>query len=249
MSKVIRQDSKERILGNKSYIGDLEVIGKFDIRNASNALIFTFDPDTGVIIAYNTDGDIVWQINTGTGVMSLGAKGVLKVNDGSNNNILIGYQEDGFGVGVDYGMKLARAGYAVETATDAQLIFSSKFSLPRETNIGFGRWNFTDVDTYEDLIDCSCQIDFDDWPDSSVYLEITGKTGAGTAYYQLYNSTDSEAVAGSEASTTSTTTTVFRSGAMTKPTGSKLCFLQYKIVGGSPAFCDIYTSRIVMRYV
>ena len=169
---------------------------------------------------------------------------MVTASDGTNQ-VLIGL----FANKTTNGIKVARDGYDVLTATDAQLVMSSEFTQPRETNIGFGRWNFTDVDTYEDLIDYSCQIDFSDWADSSVYLEITGKTGAGTAYYQLYNSTDSEAVAGSEASTTSTTTTVFRSGAMTKPTGSKLCFLQYKIVGGSPAFCDIYTSRIVMRYV
>lgn len=246
--EIVRKDSKIRLLGDKSYIGDQEIIGKLQIRNTSNILIYEFDPTTHIIKAYNTEGDIVWQISTDTGVMTLGAKGVLKVNDGTNDRILLGYKLDGFGTGKNFGFAISREGYDVDTCTDAQMILSSKFTLPKETNIGFGRWNYTDQTVYQSLLDCACQIDFDDWPDSSVYLEITGKTGAGTGYFQLYNGTDGSAIAGSEATTTSTTTTVFRSGAMTKPSGSKLCYLQYKIVGGAGAYCDIYTSRVVMRY-
>jgi len=194
--------------------------------------------------AIRTLGDKAFQVYGNITIDGPNGRFFVKASDGKNQ-VLIGKFNDG----ITNGIRVARDGFEVLTCTDAQLVMSSEFTQPRETNIGFGRWNFTDVNTYEDLIDCSCQIDFSDWPDSSVYLEITGKTGAGTAYFQLYNSTDAEAIAGSEASTTSTSTTVFRSGAMTKPSGSKLCFLQYKIVGGGAAFCDIYTSRVVMRYV
>jgi len=245
--EVTRKDEAVRILGNKAYIGDQEVIGLFKVSNNSGDNIFKFDPDTQLLTAYDTDGNIVWSIDTSTGVMTLGSMGVLKVSDGSHNRILLGYQENGFGTGKDYGFKMSREGYAVETATDAQLIISSKFTIPRETNISFGRWNYTNVTSYEDLLDCACMIDFNDWPDSTCYLEITGKVGGGTASYRLYNQTDGEAIAGSEATTTSTTSTVFRSGAFTKPSGSKLLNLQYK-VSDSAHYTDIYTCRVVMRY-
>jgi len=76
MTKVIRQDSKERILGNKSYIGDLEVIGKFEVKDSNNKTIFEFDPDEGKLSAYDTSGNVVWQVDTDVGEITEGfAKG------------------------------------------------------------------------------------------------------------------------------------------------------------------------------
>lgn len=246
--QTIRQDSKERILGNKSYVGDQEIIGTFTVKDNNDNIIFEFDPVTGLFSTYDTDGNVVWQVNTSTGVIITGTHGALKVNAGIYNNILIGYQEDGFGVGKHYGIKVARDGYPVETATDAQLIMSSKFTMPRETNISFGNWSYTNATTYEILYNNACKVDFDDWPDSSCYLEVTGKTGGGTAYYSSRNITDGSNVANSEATTTSTTATVFRSGAFTKPSGSKQLALQYK-VSNAAYYTDIYSCRVVMRYI
>lgn len=245
--ETIRKDSAERILGDKAYFGDQEVIGLFRITNHNNMNIFKFDPDTGILSAYDTSGNIVWQIDTATGVMTLGALGTIKIGDGVTNNVLIGFQTDGFGVGIDHGIKVAREGHAVETATDAQLVMSSKFTTPREVNVSFGNWSYTNATSYEILYNNACKIDFDDWPDSSCYLEVTGKTGGGTAYYSLRNITDGSDVAGSEVTTTSTTATVFRSGAFTKPSGSKQLALQYK-VSNATYYTDIYSCRVVMRY-
>lgn len=246
-SETIREDSAERILGDKAYFGDQEVVGLFRITNHNNINIFKFDPDTGILSAYNTSGVVVWQIDTATGIMTLGSTGVIKVSDGVNDRVLLGYQLNGFGTGKNYGFKVSREGYDVDTATDAQLIMSSKFTTPREANISFGNWSYTNSLVYEILYNNACKIDFDDWPDSSCYLEVTGKTGGGTAYYSLRNITDGSNVAGSEVTTTSTTATVFRSGAFTKPSGSKQLALQYK-VSNATYYTDIYSCRVVMRY-
>lgn len=267
-AQTIRQDSKQRLLGDKSYVGDQEIIGKLQVKNDAEAIVFEFDPDTqkltsyddsghavfevdtinGLFTMYDTDGNVVWQVDISTGVIITGTHGALKVNAGIYNNILIGYQLNGFGVGKNYGIKVARDGYPVETATDAQLIMSSKFTMPRETNISFGNWSYTNNTNYEFLYNNACKVDFDDWPDSSCYLEVTGKTGGGTAYYSLHNVTDNIGVDGSECTTTSTTATVFRSGAFDKPSGSKQLCLMYK-VSSAAFYTDIYSCRVVMRYI
>lgn len=44
-------------------------------------------------------------------------------SDGSNKRMLIGYQKDGWGVGMDFGIKVSIEGVDVNTATDEQLLF------------------------------------------------------------------------------------------------------------------------------
>ena len=57
MSKVIRVDSKKRILGDKSYVGDQEIIGKLGVSNRSNQVIYEFDPDENTVTVYDNSGD------------------------------------------------------------------------------------------------------------------------------------------------------------------------------------------------
>lgn len=49
-------------------------------------------------------------------------------NSDSVPQILIGYQEDGFGDGINYGIKVSQFGYDVNEASDSQLIMSSAFN-------------------------------------------------------------------------------------------------------------------------
>ena len=51
------------------------------------------------------------------------------VNDGDNDRILIGYDKDGFGTGEDYGIKVSKSTYDVNTADNANLIMNSAFNL------------------------------------------------------------------------------------------------------------------------
>lgn len=58
---VIRKDQKVRILGDKSYIGDQEIIGKLRVRDRNFNIIYEFDPDTNTVTVYDTDGNVIWQ--------------------------------------------------------------------------------------------------------------------------------------------------------------------------------------------
>lgn len=51
--------------------------------------------------------------------------------DGNNSvpQVLVGYQKDGFGTGIDQGIKVSQQGVNVNTATDSQLVMSSAFNL------------------------------------------------------------------------------------------------------------------------
>lgn len=44
--------------------------------------------------------------------------------DGQNKRMLIGYQENGWGSGKDFGIKISQEGVDVATASDDQLLFS-----------------------------------------------------------------------------------------------------------------------------
>lgn len=63
--------------------------------------------------------------STGKEVMSNTVPRGTVVGDGTNNRVLLGFQKDGFGTGLDYGLKVSKAGFDVATATAAQLIFNS----------------------------------------------------------------------------------------------------------------------------
>lgn len=69
--EVVRRDAKQRIVGDKSYIGDQEIIGKFQIRDSSENLIYEFDPDAGTITVYDTGGTAVWVFDIATGDLTI----------------------------------------------------------------------------------------------------------------------------------------------------------------------------------
>ena len=193
-------------------------------------------------------------INVGDFIKIDGTNNIITVGnnidiDGANGRILM-RDNSGFNRvlmdGTNGIFKISRPGYNVLTATYDQLIISSEITTPREVNVSFGNWSYTNNTNYETLYNCACKIDFNDWADSRCYLEVTGKTGGGTAYYQLYNITDGVAIPSSEVTTTATTATVFRGSAFTKPSGSKQLALQYKVSSAS-YYTDIYTCRVVMR--
>ena len=58
------------------------------------------------------------------------------IKNGNTPKLLMGYQKDGFGTGVDYGLKIAKEGYDVTTATDAQMAFNSAFNTFKVVQMG-----------------------------------------------------------------------------------------------------------------
>lgn len=51
------------------------------------------------------------------------------VGDGTNERVLVGYQQDGFGTGKDFGIKVSQDGVDVRTASNDQLVMSSAFNM------------------------------------------------------------------------------------------------------------------------
>ena len=127
------------------------------------------------------------------------------------------------------------------------LIFAKEVPIqlhPQHTD----RW--TNSTSYVDVVGSLVEIDFNDWPNHTMYMEIVGFIGdthADTAYWQLYNTTDSVAVADSELNTTSATSTRLRTGALAKLTGTKRFKLQHKSVGGVGDYTNSVMSRILFR--
>ncbi len=125
------------------------------------------------------------------------------------------------------------------------LIFAKEVAIqlhPQHTD----RW--TDQNTYQDVEGSLVAVDFNDWPNHNMYLEVVGKTDSGTGFWDLYNITDSGIVTGSEISTVSTTSVRLRSSALPKLTGTKTFKLRHKIVGGGGGdFVNSVMSRILFR--
>lgn len=50
------------------------------------------------------------------------------ISDGTNDRVLVGFSKDGFGEGIDYGIKVSQEGYDVKSADDDKLVMSSAFN-------------------------------------------------------------------------------------------------------------------------
>jgi hypothetical protein len=110
--------------------------------------------------------------------------------------------------------------------------------------------SWTNLNSYADVTGSIFDVHWEDFATGwNVYFDMVGKTDAGTGYFQIYNTSDSAAITGSEVSTTSTNPVDLRSGALTIPTAVKTCKLQHKIVGGDGAteYVNSIMAKIVVR--
>jgi len=111
-----------------------------------------------------------------------------------------------------------------------------------------GSW--TELDTYRDVTGSLFDVHWEDFATGwDVFFDMVGKTDAGTGYYQIYNTSDSGAITGSEITTTSTAVVDLRSSALTIPTALKTCKVQHKIVGGNGSTEKVNSimARLVVR--
>lgn len=60
------------------------------------------------------------------------------VNDGTDNRVLLGYQKDGFGTGIDYGLKVSQTGYDVLSTSSTNLSFNSAQNIFKIVTKGSG---------------------------------------------------------------------------------------------------------------
>lgn len=109
--------------------------------------------------------------------------------------------------------------------------------------------SWTTNDSYTDIEGSFGRINFNDWTSFNWYFEMIGKTDAGTGFWRLYNITTSQAVEGSEISTTVDTATRIRSGIIQKPTGIFEFKIQHRIQGGNGTtdFVNSMMSRIIFK--
>lgn len=109
--------------------------------------------------------------------------------------------------------------------------------------------SWTELATYQDVEGSFVEVTFSDFPDHEFYFEMVGKVDAGTGYWRLYNITDSEAVVGSEITSTSTIFERVRSSIITKPVGTKEFKIQHYLSGGDLAteFVNSGMSRVILR--
>lgn len=166
---------------------------------------------------------------------------ILKDSTGINRILLDG--ENGV-------MKVSESGVDVEAATNSQLTFLSTYRQLRESTIHTSGGNFfTNVAPYVSIDDFLTKIDFSDWDDMDWYFEASFKAGTGTASVRLYNQTDAAAVASSVVQTTSTSYVSVRSGALTKPTGTKTFVVQcgHSPSGGGSDFINLTICRHIFR--
>lgn len=147
-------------------------------------------------------------------------------------------------------IKVSESGVDVLTATDAQLTFKSTYRQLRESTIHTSGGNFfTNVAPYVSIDDFLTKIDFSDWTDMEWYFEASFKAGTGTASVRLYNQTDAAAVASSVVQTTSTSYVSVRSGALTKPSGTKTFVVQcgHTPSGGGSDYINLTICRHIFR--
>ena len=93
------------------------------------------------------------------------------------------------------------------------------------------RW--TQSNNYVDVEGSIRQINFDRYKRFKWRFEMVGYVDGGTGSWQLVNVTDGTVIAGSEISTTSTTSTLLITGELPKPSGTKIIKIQHKQTGGS----------------
>lgn len=193
-----------------------------------------------------SQSDIINTANTAIGELNNRDSVLIFKDDVGTRRVLLGKGND------FYGIKVSKTGSDVYSATDDELLFSSSFN--NESLVPLHSWfgSYKLSASYTSLNGSYMSINFDDWNGYDWYFESVIFTDAGTGYVQLYNITDSAAVAGTEFSTTAVgeaNAEYYRSGILTKPTGTKVFKVQVKIVGGNGTtqYVNAMKSNMVFR--
>jgi len=221
--EVMRKDSKIRMLGDRAYFGDQEVIGNFKVYDNNENLIFHVDPSSGLIKYYDTNGNLIFVFDTSTGRV-------------------IYYKTNGDEV---YRFDPSTGDLTIngeKVNTSAELF--SHLSIEHF---------WTGSDTYIDRTGCRFAIDGDNFHNQNVYYEcvMANEQSGRTAYTRIYNITDDEPLSGSEISTTAnplSNLTRVRSGVLTFPSGLKEYKLQIRMnqTGGEGDNAHFYAARLVI---
>lgn len=76
-----------------------------------------------------TSGGKEFNVDENVRVIIDQANGRILINDGNDDRVLVGWDDEGFGAGVDYGVKVSQAGNDVKTCASDKLVLSSEFNM------------------------------------------------------------------------------------------------------------------------
>lgn len=93
--------------------------------------------------------------------------------------------------------------------------------------------HWTQSNSYVDVEGSERPINFDKYKRFNWRLEMVGYVDGGTGFWKVVNVTDGVDIAGSEISTTSTSSTLITSDVLPKPSGMKTIKIQHKQTGGA----------------
>lgn len=93
--------------------------------------------------------------------------------------------------------------------------------------------HWTQSNSYVDVEGSERPINFDKYKRFNWRLEMVGYVDGGTGFWKVVNVTDGVDIAGSEISTTSTSSTLITSSILPKPSGTKTIKIQHKQTGGA----------------
>lgn len=240
---VIRKDQKIRILGDRSYIGDQEVFGKFNVYDKNNNLVFFVDLDNNLIKMFNTSGVLIFSFDTANGR-------ILQYNQ-SGNEIYRFDSNTGKLQMKDTGGNVI---FEFDPDTGDLTINGDKVNTSAELFSHLSIEHFwTDSATYVDRTGCRFAIDGDNFNNQNVYYEcvMANEQAGRVAYTRIYNITDGTPLAGSEISTSVyplSNLTRVRSGAITFPSGFKEYKLQIRmnVTGSAGDNAHFYAARLVI---
>ena len=214
-----------------------------------NSEIYQLGEET--IIIYDRDNDTVLQIDQDNTKVGFG--GTDYYVDYSNGNAVFNGITGG---SIDVDTIDSVASFTATTLNCTTLNATTISGLYTATEIWFApiipQWtdSWTVNAAYTDIEGSIFDVNFDDiatgW---DIFFDIVGKTDAGTAYWQLYNVDDTEAVENSEISTASTDPVNLRSDALTMPEGTVTLKVQHKIVDGDEAteYVNSIMGKLVLR--
>jgi len=222
--EIVRKDTKQRIVGDKAYIGDQEIIGKLSVYDDNENLVFFVDPDTGLVKYYDTSGNLIFVFDTSTGQViyyNTAGSEIYKFDPTTGDLTINGDKVN----------------------TNAEIF--SHVSVEHF---------WTGSGTYIDRTGAFFALNGDNFNNQEVYFEgVMAVEQAGrTAYQRIYNVTDGTVLTGSEI--TSTTVGIssperVRSGnlAGNLPSGEKVYKLQIKQspAGNGGDNAHFYAARLV----
>lgn len=239
----VRKDSKIRLLGNRSYVGDQEIIGEFQVRDSNENLIFFVDPENNLINMYNTAGVLIYSFDTANGR-------ILQYNSDGDEI----YRFDTSSGKIQMKNTAGTVIFEFNPDTGILTINGDVVNTNAEVFSHLSIEHFwTASATYIDRVGCRFALDGDNFGNQNVYFEcvMANEQAGRIAYARIYNITDAGVLAGSEITTNVnplTSLARIRSTDLTLPSELKEYKLQIRMnqTGGAGNNAHFYAARLVI---